>query len=241
MRKRDLAARRGSRADTSPRARSKTEAKSNAAQQLIKFGAMATLAGYFARHLRLAAFIVAVAAVFAGWYFIGYFQTQHPPATQAGLAAPVKSLPSPTSRSIAGDAGQNSRVIASTSRSPNDDLASTPPKAPAQSRAILAATDPSLESWFIKSYLRCWTPPATLPSGEQYAAQIRIVHNLDGSIASAPVLVNPPNNPEWRAFADSAVRAVTKCNPLQSPPRYLDHFDQWKKMSLHFSPDSAVE
>ena len=236
-----MAARHGSSAGNRARTRSKTEAKSNAVQRLIKFGAVATLVGYFARHLRLAASVVAVAAVFAGWYSIGYFWTRHPPTTQAGPAAPAKAPPIPPSRSIASDAGQSPHVIASTARSRNDDLASTSAKAPVQSRAILAARDPSLESWFIKSYLRCWTPPTKLPPGEQYAAQIRIVHNLDGSIASAPVLVNPPSNPEWRAFADSAVRAVTKCNPLQVPPQYLDHFDQWKKMSLHFSPDSALE
>ena len=241
MRKRDLAARRGRGADNRARTLSKKEANSNAVQQLIKFGAVATLVGYFARRLRLAGSVVAVAAVFAGWYFIGYFQMRHPPETQVGLVAPAKSPPSPPSRSIAGDAGQNPHVVATTSSSRNDDLPSASAKAPARSRAILAARDPLLDSWFINSYLRCWTPPATLPSGEQYAAQIRIVHNLDGSIASAPVLVNPPSNPEWRVFANSAVRAVTKCNPLKVPPQYLDHFDQWKKMSLHFSPDSALE
>jgi hypothetical protein len=76
--------------------------------------------------------------------------------------------------------------------------------------------------------------------GGRYAAQVRVVHNLDGSLSIAPVLVNPPIDPEWRAYADSAVRAVIKCNPLQVPPRYLSQLERWRKMTLHFSPDSAL-
>ena len=52
----------------------------------------------------------------------------------------------------------------------------------------------------------------------------------------------PPPEPAklLAAFADSAVRAVAKCNPLQVPARYASHFEHWKKLTLHFSPDSAT-
>jgi colicin import membrane protein len=139
-----------------------------------------------------------------------------------------------------GDVRKDSHTVSTTSNARRDDEAPAPARAPAQSKAIVAQRDPALEAWFIKSYLRCWTPPSTLPQGERYAAQVRIVHNLDGSLSNAPALVNPPIDPEWRAYADSAVRAVMKCNPLQVPPRYLSQFGQWRKMTLHFSPDSEL-
>ena len=240
-RERELAARAARISDRRPRTRGKTQAKSNAVNPYVGFAAVGALVGHFARHLRLAAPIAAAAAGLAGWYLVGHFRAQHLPAPQAGLAAPAKYQPVRPPRPVAVDNGQRSQIVADASNARNDEISSMPAKTPVRSAALLAARDPSLDRWFVNSYLRCWAPPKTLPSGEQYAAQIRITHNLDGSIASLPVLVNPPSNPEWRAFADSAVRAVTRCNPLQVPKQYLDHFDQWKKMSLHFSPDIAGE
>jgi len=121
-----------------------------------------------------------------------------------------------------------------------DNEIATPVRATLQAKPILLQREPALESWFIASYLRCWTPPTALPQSERYAAKVRVVHNADGSFSTPPRLVNPPSNPEWRAFADSAMRAVAKCSPLQVPARYASHFDQWKKMTLYFSPDSSL-
>ena len=194
-RERELAARAASISDRRPRARTNTEAKPTPVQQLVRFGAVAAFASYFAAHLRLLALFGAIAAGLTAWYFIGHFQTQHPPATQTGIAAPAKSPPVPLSRPIAGDAPPRARVAANASSSRSGDIASMPAKPSAQNGAIVAARDPLLDRWFVNSYLRCWKPPTTLPLGEQYAAQIRISHNLDGSIAPLPVLVNPPSNP----------------------------------------------
>ena len=221
--------------------RTKAHAQTTAVRQYVSFAAVGALVGYCAAHLRFLAPMAAVAAGLAGWYCFGHFRTQRLPAPQAGIAAQAMPQPVLPPRPVAADTGQRSQIVADASIARNDEISSMPAKTPVRSAALLAARDPSLDRWFVDSYLRCWAPPKTLPSGEQYAAQIRIAHNLDGSIASLPVLVNPPSNPEWRAFADSAVRAVTRCNPLQVPKQYLDHFDQWKKMSLHFSPEIAGE
>jgi len=86
--------------------------------------------------------------------------------------------------------------------------------------------------------LRCWSPPAKVPAGGNYAAKIRVRHNADGSLDGAPVLVNPPSDPEWRPYAESAVQAVRKCNPLSVPPEYLPRFEAWKKLTLYFSSDA---
>jgi len=114
-----------------------------------------------------------------------------------------------------------------------------PIKRPPPTRSIVAARDPALDSWFIKSYLRCWTPPATLPLAKIRCADSRAAQCRRLSHRRARAC-DPPSDPAWRAYADSAVRAVTKCNPLQVPARYLPHFEQWRKMTLHFSPDNRI-
>ncbi len=108
--------------------------------------------------------------------------------------------------------------------------------APHMSPSLSAA----LDAWFTDSYLKCWTPPPTMPEGVRYVAQIRVAFNADGSLAAQPVLVNPPSDPAWSAHADSARRAVAKCNPLHVPLQYAPYFEQWKTKTVHFDPQNAL-
>jgi outer membrane biosynthesis protein TonB len=94
----------------------------------------------------------------------------------------------------------------------------------------------ALDAWLTESYLNCWTPPPTLPEGDVYVAEIKVVFNPDGSLSTRPVLLNPPNDPAWRALAESAMRAVRKCDPLHVPPEYAPYFEQWKIETIHFDP-----
>lgn len=98
----------------------------------------------------------------------------------------------------------------------------------------------ALDAWFTEAYLNCWTPPPTMPDGDPYVADVHVVFNPDGSLSGQPVLANPPRDPAWRAHADSAMRAVLKCNPLPVPSQYAPYFEQWKTKTLHFDPRSAL-
>jgi len=155
---------------------------------------------------------------------------ENPTPTVVAPPAPPRRVEEPTPP----------RRIDETANTRHADEAASRPKPLPPIKAALAQRDPALDSWFIKSYLRCWTQPSSLPQGDAYAAAIRVVHNTDGSLSAAPFLVNPPSDPEWRAYAASAIRAVKKCNPLQVPAQYAAHYDQWKKMTLYFSPDTAL-
>jgi outer membrane biosynthesis protein TonB len=94
----------------------------------------------------------------------------------------------------------------------------------------------ALDAWLTESYLNCWTPPPTMPDGDTYVAQIKVIFNPDGSLSGRPVLLNPPTDPAWRAHAESAMRAVKKCDPLKVPAQYAPYFDQWKVETIHFDP-----
>ena len=94
----------------------------------------------------------------------------------------------------------------------------------------------ALDAWLTESYLNCWTPPPMTPEGDTYVAQIRVIFNPDGSLSGRPVLLNPPTDRAWRAHAESAMRAVRKCDPLKVPAEYMPYFEQWKVETIHFDP-----
>jgi hypothetical protein len=115
-----------------------------------------------------------------------------------------------------------------------------PPKPPPRKElAAVTPSEPAIDRWFMEAYLRCWSPPANLPPDGDYAAKVRVIHDANGGLAGAPVLVNPPSDPEGRPYADSAVQAVKKCNPLHVPSDFAPRFEAWKKVTLYFAPDSA--
>jgi hypothetical protein len=109
--------------------------------------------------------------------------------------------------------------------------------APRMSMSLASA----LDAWLTESYLNCWTPPPTMPEGDVYVAQIKVVFNPDGSLSARPVLLNPPTDRAWRAHAESAMRAVRKCDPLHVPPEYAPYFDEWKVETIHFDPREAQD
>ena len=94
----------------------------------------------------------------------------------------------------------------------------------------------ALDAWLTESYLNCWTPPPAMPEGDVYVAEIKVVFNADGSLSARPILLNPPNDPAWKAHAESAMRAVRKCDPLHVPPEYAPYFEEWKIETIHFDP-----
>lgn len=104
--------------------------------------------------------------------------------------------------------------------------------APKMSMSMASA----LDAWLTESYLACWTPPPGMPEGDVYVAAIKVVFKPDGSLSARPVLLNPPTDPAWRAHAESAMRAVRKCDPLHVPAEYAPYFEQWKIETIHFDP-----
>ncbi len=104
------------------------------------------------------------------------------------------------------------------------------------SPSLLAA----LDSWMEETYRECWLPPPSMPDGESYAPAVRVELNPDGSLSGQPKLMNPPQNPAWRAHAESAVRAALKCNPLRVPEQFAPYYQQWKSKTIHFVPQDAM-
>jgi hypothetical protein len=154
-----------------------------------------------------------------------------PPAAKEARKPPPKTY---DPNAIAKMIGQTKSADATPTRAPAQGL---PTQHAARMSPSLSA---ALDAWFTDAYLNCWSPPPTTPEGERYIADVRVVFNPDGSLSGRPVLGNPPRDPAWRAHADSALRAVLKCNPLRVPAQYAPYFEQWKTKTIHFDPQSAL-
>ncbi len=126
---------------------------------------------------------------------------------------------------------------ASGSASPSHAPAATPQGLPHHDAPRMSVSMASaLDAWLTESYLNCWTPPPAMPDGDVYVAEIKVVFKPDGSLSARPVLLNPPTDPAWKAHAESAMRAVRKCDPLRVPPEYAPYFEEWKIETIHFDP-----
>ena len=96
-----------------------------------------------------------------------------------------------------------------------------------------------LDSLMQERYRQCWTYLGIV-QGQKYVPQVRVRFQQDGSLAAEPSLVNPPSDPAMRGLAESAMRAVRKCNPMQIPAQYLPYYEQWKARVVRFDPDEMT-
>ena len=157
------------------------------------------------------------------------------PPEQPKEPAPEKPKPSHNfdPNAIAKLIGQGKTTIPD----PTQTAALTPQGLPHHDAARMSMSLASaLDAWLTESYLNCWTPPPTMPEGDTYVAEIRVIFNPDGSLSGRPVLLNPPTDRAWRPHAESAMRAVRKCDPLKVPAEYMPYFEQWKVETIHFDP-----
>lgn len=81
----------------------------------------------------------------------------------------------------------------------------------------------------------CWNipvsgKPAVLP-------QVRMVLNQDGSLGAQPVLVNASGDSNFRAVAESGMRAIRQCAPFRIPARFQSTFNDWRSTIVQLNPD----
>jgi outer membrane biosynthesis protein TonB len=85
---------------------------------------------------------------------------------------------------------------------------------------------------------KCWTVPAGAPYAEELIVTLRVRLNQDGSLSSAPEIVDQVKyrtspNRYYRVAVDSAVRAVLRCAPYSMP---VEKYDVWRTVMIDFDP-----
>jgi colicin import membrane protein len=96
-----------------------------------------------------------------------------------------------------------------------------------------------LDGLLQEQYKRCWTFVG-LGGQKKYIPEIRVRYAENGSLTAPPELVNPPSDPNLKALAESALRAVRRCDPLSIPARYQPYYEQWKGRIVRFDPEEML-
>jgi colicin import membrane protein len=92
-----------------------------------------------------------------------------------------------------------------------------------------------IDGWLIDHYRGCWSYFG-LGATQDYVPRVRVRMAPDGSLMGEPALVNPPSDPNLRSLADSAIRAVNRCNPMDIPEWFKPHYDAWRDRTVRFDP-----
>jgi hypothetical protein len=80
----------------------------------------------------------------------------------------------------------------------------------------------------------CSDRAAGLDPGDRLRVVLRVSLNRDGTLVSTPQLLEPITSAKERAVMQSAINALTKCQPYTMLP--ADKYKQWKTLDLVFYP-----
>ena len=79
----------------------------------------------------------------------------------------------------------------------------------------------------------CWNPPAGAADARGLVVQVRIMLRQDGSLSAEPMLLNRGGTPFFQVAAESAMRAVRRCQPYKLP---IAKYEIWKDVEVTFDP-----
>ena len=156
--------------------------------------------------------------------------------------SPEEKKPDPKETEQAEDASFNSLLRNLTPHAPTERAESDPDKSLGRQEqepsplARFAQQVTMSEMDALRAQLaRCWNIPAGVEYAENLVVAVRIFVNPDRSVRDAQILDKGRYNRDapFRAAADSAIRAVYGCSPLNLPP---DKYDQWKTVVVRFDP-----
>ncbi|WP_018700412.1 TonB C-terminal domain-containing protein [Amorphus coralli] len=80
---------------------------------------------------------------------------------------------------------------------------------------------------------RCWNPPIGAQGAEDLIVTVQMALNQNGTVSGSPTITNSSSNPFFQAAADSARRAVLRCQPYNLP---LEKYDTWREVRVTFDP-----
>ena len=95
-----------------------------------------------------------------------------------------------------------------------------------------------LDGLMQERYKQCWTYVGL--SAARYIPQIKVEYAVNGALTIEPVLLNPPSDPNLRSLAESALRAVRRCDPLPIPAQFAPYHNEWKSRILRFDPEEMA-
>jgi len=84
---------------------------------------------------------------------------------------------------------------------------------------------------------QCWNPPLGAVEAENLKVRLQFQLKRDGQVASRPAITNSGSSPFFRAAADSARRAILRCQPYNLP---IEKYDAWRDVVVTFDPKDMI-
>ncbi len=98
----------------------------------------------------------------------------------------------------------------------------------------LSASEIAILAQIIRSCVQSkWNVMGGGEGAQQTIVKLRLRFNADGTLATAPVVMNPQSTPNFLAVSDSAIRAAEACQPYPLPAA---KYEVWKDIVLNFDP-----
>ncbi len=79
----------------------------------------------------------------------------------------------------------------------------------------------------------CWNPPAGVVDAKELIVRIRLQLRKDGSLSANPTLLNHGSHPIFQIAAESAMRAIKRCQPYTLP---IAKYAVWRDVEVTFDP-----
>jgi len=79
----------------------------------------------------------------------------------------------------------------------------------------------------------CWNPPAGVLDAKELIVRIRLQLREDGSLSANPALLNHGSHPVFQIAAESAMRAIKRCQPYKLP---IAKYAVWRDVEVTFDP-----
>ncbi len=80
---------------------------------------------------------------------------------------------------------------------------------------------------------QCWSPPIGVENAQNLQIRLKLKLKRDGSLAGPPVLANSSSDPLFEVAAESAIRAVIRCQSYSLPP---EKYETWRDVHVTFDP-----
>lgn len=80
----------------------------------------------------------------------------------------------------------------------------------------------------------CWNPPVGVLEAKDLLVTVRFSLNRDGSLSGEPSVTNHGTHALFQIAAESALRAVRRCQPFRLP---VVKYDAWQEVEVSFRPE----
>ncbi|MFM9973371.1 MAG: cell envelope integrity protein TolA, partial [Beijerinckiaceae bacterium] len=81
----------------------------------------------------------------------------------------------------------------------------------------------------------CWSVPVSGKPG--VLPLVRISLGVDGALQGTPILTNASGDPNFRALAESGMRAIRQCSPFRIPSRFAATHNDWRSTIVQLNPE----